>query len=68
MNGVDVQGAIIREVSSGETTEGWGRTHPIPNSSQFAFPTMVAPASRKSRTDVASKGEVNSDQGLERPS
>ena len=68
MNGVDVQGAIIREVSSGETTEGWGRTHPKPNSSQFAFPTMVAPASRKSRTDVASKGEVNSDQGLERPS
>lgn len=35
-------------------------TYPIPNSSQFALPTMGAPACRNSSTTVASKGDVKS--------
>jgi hypothetical protein len=36
------------------------RTCPIPNSSQLVFPTISAPASCKSFTTVAEKGEVKS--------
>lgn len=38
-------------------------THPIPNSSQFAFPTIGASASRKSFTTVASYGDLNGPRG-----
>ena len=34
--------------------------HPIPNSSQFVFPTICAPEVRSSRTTVASYGEEKS--------
>lgn len=34
------------------------QTHPIPNSSQFAFPTISAPLSDNSATAVASNGDV----------
>lgn len=33
------------------------RAHPIPNSSQFAFPTIFAPLAESKDTTVASKGE-----------
>ena len=36
------------------------RTCPIPNSSELVFPTMSAPASCKSFTTVAEKGDVKS--------
>jgi len=40
-------------------------TYPIPNSSQFVFPTTCAPAVRRSCTTAASYGEEKSGQKLE---
>lgn len=40
-------------------------THPIPNSSQLAFPTIGAPASRRSLTAVASYGGLKSESMAE---
>ena len=46
---------------SGYHVEGNNETtHPIPNSSQFVFPTICAPEVRSSCTTVASYGEEKS--------
>jgi hypothetical protein len=40
-------------------------THPIPNSSQFVFPIICAPAFLSASTTVASVGGVNSRKKLQ---
>lgn len=58
MDRVDVQGpSISRKESASDMTDG---SYPIPNSSQFVLPMMLAPEFLIASTTVASKGDEKS--------